>query len=131
MAGRAIPSKKVKVILWVLLVAVVIGVGGTVCWLRPDWLHGNYSYVPNNHGGCTLVKWYARGENAVIPAEINGLAVTEIGSEAFCDEKPYDSWKCVNPVTVTIPDTVTIIQRKPLYIGNISLHKNLRSVLVL
>lgn len=67
-----------------------------------DILHyGDYEYYINEHGTATISGWSGEDEILVIPEEINGLLVTEIGMHAFTHNDFLTS--------ITIPDSITEI----------------------
>ncbi|MBQ2788128.1 MAG: hypothetical protein IJE97_00720, partial [Thermoguttaceae bacterium] len=47
----------------------------------------DFEWKPNKTGGATIRKLLADAENVVVPAEIDGLTVTEIGADAFAGSR--------------------------------------------
>ena len=63
--------------------------------------HIQFDYVLNEDGGITLTRYSGSEEHAVIPREINGVPVTQIGDGAFKDSTTLK--------TVEMPDTIEVI----------------------
>jgi len=71
---------------------------------RPEPVAGsnaNFEFLTYGTVGVTITKYIGGGAEVNIPAEIDGVPVTEIGRNAFLDN--------VNITSVIIPNTVTII----------------------
>ncbi len=62
---------------------------------------GDFDYRLLDDGTVEIAKLRGDGTEAVVPAEINGAAVTSIGSDAFKNNR--------NVISVTLPDTITKI----------------------
>lgn len=62
---------------------------------------GNFEYVENLNGGITILKYWGNDTELVIPEQIDGKNVTEIGTCAFRFNESL--------ISVTIPNTVTDI----------------------
>jgi hypothetical protein len=71
----------------------------SIC-LLPCLLNAQFT-TASNATGLTITSYTAGGANVVIPATINGQAVTGIGGDAFRDN--------LNITSVTIPNSVTSI----------------------
>ena len=79
----------------------------------PAAVEAQLTYTTNADGvSLTITSYKGSGANAVIPTNINGLTVNDIGSKAFA--------AAFNLVSVTIPDTVTNIGEDAFF-GCISL----------
>ena len=63
----------------------------------------NFTYSFNNEGGLTVNAYIGNDSNVIIPSEVNGVPVTQIGSGAFTGANRHDI------KSVSIPDSVTII----------------------
>ena len=61
----------------------------------------NLEYVENSNGGITILKYWGNDTELVIPEQIDGKNVTEIGTSAFRFNESL--------ISVTIPNTVTDI----------------------
>ena len=62
---------------------------------------GEWNYYVNDFGTLTIAEWNGQGESVVIPEEIDGMQVTEIGPQVFyCNYGLED---------VFIPDSITMI----------------------
>jgi hypothetical protein len=68
-------------------------------WGVPAAVEAQFTYITNN-GTITITKYNPYEGTASIPAQINGLPVTEIGTNAFLN---------CGMTNVTIPDSVTTI----------------------
>lgn len=69
----------------------------------PDTPAPDYEYQTYNLDGVdyiTLTKYIGESTDVVIPTELDGLAVTEIGKECFAD---------TSVVSVTVPDAIQVI----------------------
>lgn len=72
---------------------------------------GSYTYILNSDGTAELV-WYVAEpveEHVTIPSVVDGYTVTAISGGAFASER------CVGILTITIPDSVAIIESNPFY----------------
>ena len=82
--------------------------------LREETPATEFEYTENESGGITITDYVGERAEVVIPSEIEGKKVTEIGKEAFCEQK-YDSlgYEIIHSgqklTYVDIPDTVTFI----------------------
>ena len=62
---------------------------------------GDYGYIPLPDGTAEIVRYEGDGEHVVVPAVLDGIPVTGIGSGAFEEERGL--------VSITIPEGVTAI----------------------
>ena len=96
--------KKLLLITFLLLTAAILLCG---CNTTPDQPEKNplgYEYVTFSLGEeqfITLTKYVGEETNVVVPTELNGLPVAEIGANCFAETAV---------VSVTVPDSVTVIE---------------------
>ncbi len=90
----------------------------------PYVIKGDFEYNLLDNGTIEITAYRGSKENVVIPAEINGFAVAEIGENAFADRSDVKSVTlpegvtsigymafsdCKNLATVVFPETLTTI----------------------
>ena len=69
----------------------------------------DFEYCTNSEGGITLKKYIGNSLFVTVPAEIDGLPVTEIGNDCFRE------WMAYFLTKVTVPDTVKRIGDRAFY----------------
>ncbi len=67
----------------------------------------DFEYSNDDYGTIIITGYKGTSSNVVIPSEIDGKSVTEIGEQAF--------WTCTELTSVTIPDSVESIGRRAFY----------------
>lgn len=85
-----------------LVLSLVMG-SGTMLNVASAATDGDYEYTDNGDGTATITGYTGTSKELVIPSEINGLTVTEIGDDAF------NAWKnkSMNPLEiVSIPESI-------------------------
>ena len=70
-------------------------------------ISGDYEYVDNRNGTCSIINYFGPGGDLIIPGSLNGLTVTGIGNDAFFSKASLTS--------VVIPDSVIIIGIEAFY----------------
>src|SRR5579863_6400632 len=68
---------------------------------------GQFSVSTNSDNTITITGYSGPGGNVIIPANLNGLVVSSIGTNAF--------FNVTNLTSITIPDSVTSIQDYAFY----------------
>ena len=62
------------------------------------------TYKPLTSTTCTVVSYSGTGSSLTIPDTVENMTVTEIGVEAFMDNKKL--------VSIDLPDTITVIRAR-------------------
>ena len=62
------------------------------------------TYEPLTDTTCAVISYSGSANSLVIPGTVNGMTVTEIGEEAFMDNKYL--------VSIDLPDTITVIRAR-------------------
>ena len=66
---------------------------------------GDFVFVPTADGsGYCLNAYTGTDSQVIVPDKVDGVAVTEIGVEAFMDNKSL--------VSIDLPDTITVIRAR-------------------
>lgn len=93
--------KKRRVRLIIIIAGIVLLMTGIAVGIF-FWTRGSYKYSVNEDGTLTIVEYKGNEDAVIIPDTIHGRKVTIIGECAFANNHTIES--------VTIPDTVTIIE---------------------
>ena len=84
----------------------------------------DYEYTENSRGEITITDYLGSDTNIVIPQEIDGKTVTQIGWKAFAYNEDI--------VSVEMPDSVTVIDMDAFFdcmsLSSVSLSQNLESI---
>ena len=68
---------------------------------RETFVSGNYQYTLFDDGMAEITKYTGKETELMVPAELDGHAVTSIGNRAF--------YECSNLTSITLPDGITYI----------------------
>lgn len=97
--------KKLLLITSLLLTAAILLCGCNTTPDQPEELPGDYEYIVytlENEQFITLIKYVGEDTDVVVPTELDGLPVMEIGENCFAGTAV---------VSVTVPDAITVIER--------------------
>ena len=72
--------------------------------VKPLLVLNDVTYEPITDTTCKVVSYSGTASSLTIPEKVNGMTVTEIGEEAFMDNKYL--------VSIDLPDTITVIRAR-------------------
>ena len=97
--------KKLLLFTSILLIAAILLCGCNTTPDDPEKLPGDYEYIVYSLEGeqfITLTKYVGKATDVVVPTELDGLPVMEIGENCFAGTAV---------VSVIVPDAITVIER--------------------
>ena len=116
--------KKIFLILTVAFMSILAGCVQNSEPVETPGPLSDFEYSENQNGSITITDYLGTDTDIVIPAEIDGKTVTQIGWEAFAYNEDI--------VSVEIPDSVTVIDTDAFSsctsLSSVSLSQNLESI---
>jgi hypothetical protein len=112
---------------WILAAIITLLCG--VAAAAQAAVSGDFEYTLNADDGVTITRYKGKGPaGVVIPGEIEGKKVTEIGEGAFRNQSRFVSDKLTS---VTIPPTVRVIGKDAFYnndLRNVTIPESVREI---